>query len=620
MFRKFLIIIVFIGLIFSYSVQAQEMPTAASNERWVCLDAIRCGDCDDIEGLAEGECLAREGANCSAANMTWENAEHTARLKQKIGAEYQVLPNKETYIAVCFPSEVGGLCTTGSADTDQIVYKKDNTSELYTATYDSITGTGYTFLGLFDRDGQPRILNYITAEEIFDEYEWADYTTGGYERKFYALNYADPEMGGGGTSGDAGGQQQATVEFSFASQSVDANCVSVAWDPYGRIFDSQTLEPIKGAKVSLLMKRKDGSFTIMTRSDLIGGAIQNPYTTKEDGIYNFVVPAGDYKIVVDHPDYNFPGNGSNLNLNYKSIYRQIYPSQTGEIIQERPPKAEFRDIPLDSKTISIDKEIKLMEYFYNKQKMDKKSIVEGRVSHPLALINAYSTKNNVKYRLLNSVQADKMGRFKIVIDESKFEKDEVFGEVEYFKIDLTKDLKQTNDSLTTKIAKVLNLDPIPNYIEGYAYDETGKVLPNAIVGVYLKFSNRPYFETKTDEKGYYKISSEHLPFFPYTIRYTATNGSIVKITTTKFIDQNKQFISGQKIDLNVYKDNKGEVITKKPLNNSSIKNENKPVEVPTNSTTNQSNLILTVVILLILIGGVVAIVGVYIIKKNNSQI
>ena len=427
----------------------------------------------------------------------------------------------------------------------------------------------------------------------------------------------DPEVAAGGITGEAASQQQASLEFSFDNVSNAQNCISVHWDPYGRIFDSQTLEPIKGAKVTLLMERKDLSFTQVTPSDIVGGAITNPYTTKEDGVFNFVVPAGNYKITVQHPDYDFPSSSSVLNPNYKKIYWQIYPSQTGEIIKEAPPKLEYRDIPLDPKNISMMNDIKLMEYSYTKNKVTGKSIVEGRVSQPYAIIKAYSVKSGAKYRLLITQQADKMGRFKIEIDETKFEKGETFGEVEYYKIDLTKNLDQKNSSLTSQVSQFLKLDPILNYLEGYAYDQTGKILANATVSVYLKFSNKPYYTTKTNEEGYYKISSEHLPFFPYEIRYTESNRTIVKLSTTDFINQNSLFISDQEINLNAFKDDKGQTFVKKPVTN--IQNNNSaPTDQSKVILTNQNKtFLINAVILLILVSGGAVFLGIFIYKKNH---
>ena len=125
------------------------------------------------------------------------------------------------------------------------------------------------------------------------------------------------------------------------------------------------------------------------------------------------------------------------------------------------------------------------------------------------------------------------------------------------------------------LATAVRFEPILNYVEGYAYDSAGKVLPNTTVSVYLEFSKKPYYQTVADDKGFYKISSEFLPSMPYHLSYASTDGQIIPTTNSKFIAQNKVMITESDIKINQFKNSQGEVVT--PSQNS--KN-------PTNSTTN----------------------------------
>ena len=159
-------------------------------------------------------------------------------------------------------------------------------------------------------------------------------------------------------------------------------------------------------------------------------------------------------------------------------------------------------------------------------------------------------------------------------------------------------------------AATINIDPIPTYLEGYAYDSTGAVIANATVGIYLTFSSKPYYETKADDQGYFKISSEHLPRMAYELRYTTPTGVIIKTTTSQFIGQNQQYLTQAKVNLNVYKNGQGKTITT-PLSPTTKPGVGPTTPTPTNN-------------LLVLIGGLifllVAVIGILVIYlKKNKQ-
>lgn len=618
--KVFFTIFFFVGLLLAlnFFIYAQETPAPAETEIAHCLEAERCGNCTDRlpDGSIDPDsCSLYEDSRCSGEDGgSVSGLENRARLWEK--ADDPLTPGKDTYVIECLSVDDELVCTSGSSNVDNYVFGQDNLS-MISKNFDE-GGIAYRFEGFYEADGSTTAPNPIPATTQFGEYEWQDHTPRGYSRKYYGLNYTDPGLGVEETSNNEGGVQQARMEgFVFENPGNNSDCATVSWDPYGRVFDSQTLEPVKGAKITLLVKRTDGSYTPVTTKDAL--TIKNPLFTEEDGFFNFVVPAGDYKIVVEHTDYNFPHNASILNSNYRKIYWQIYPSQTGEVIQERPPKMEYRDIPLDPKIMPVKHEVKLMENFYDKQKSNGKTIIEGRVSHPFALINVYSLKNNLKHNLVGSAQADKMGRFQITVDENKFEPGEVLGEIEYSKINLTKDLNQKNNSQGTALVQSIKIDPILNYLEGYAYDLNNQLLPNATVGIYLKFSNKPYYTTKADNKGYYKISSKNLPFFPYIIKYNSATGSNIKLATADFVRQNSQFLTKKNVNLNIAENPTKNSIAE--VNNSDQKNNNQalnnqPSQDP--SVSQRNNLLLLGIVVLTMFGGVTALIGVYLYKKNKS--
>lgn len=525
-------VVLFLTLFFALPLFFSSVSAQQKTERWVCLKA--------------------EKADVHAAKLS-------------VDPQKKLLPTSDTYVFECLTN---ADCTSGKSALDQQVFQKDSLSAMQAAY-------GYKF------EGTTLASNPIKSDANGEiaSFTWQSSTPSSHARRWLALNYVEPTTDLG--AGAENTQQVGTFSFTEASNASD--CVSLSWDPYGRIFDSSTLDPVSGASVTLLLKRANSSFTPMTPADLLGGNIINPQTTKEDGGFSFVVPDGTYKLAVSLSNYTFPAQMSSLQGNYSQIYSDIYPGQTGEEIVQAGA-IQHRDVPLTPKSISQSNGAKLMEYFYDLNKASLTITVKGRVSHPFAQIKAYSLKpdpilgENVRYKLLTEtpLKADAKGNFVLKIDQSLFEPDETFGDITVEKVDLTNPgnlveriknwfyslIGQVNAEVT--LASNFRFDPIPNYLEGYAYDAQGKVIPNATVSIILDFSNKPSYQTKADEKGYFKVGSEFLPSMPYRVEYTAPSGEVVKTTTSKFIAQNQQTIEKSDINVNQFKDTKGKIISQAP--------------------------------------------------------
>lgn len=548
------------------------------SERWVCLVA------------------AKEGS-------------HTASLSVNPGAK--LIPNTDTYVFECLTDT---LCTSGNSTIDNQVFAKNSLAELGTQL-------GYRFQG----STLPSNPLKSDAGGNISPFTWTSSTPKGHARRWLALNYFDP-VGDPALIGEAASQQQATLSFETV---VKSDCISLSWDPYGRVFDSATLEPVKGATVTLSMKRDDGLFTTMTSADLLGGNLQNPQVTAEDGGFSFVVPDATYKLTTSSPNYTFPEEITNINPNYMKIYSDIYPAATGEeIIQQGG--IQHRDIPLGPIGTSVKNDAKLMEYFYDLDKITSTIYVRGRVSHPFAIIHAYSLKTDPniqqmsRYRLLtdsnNPVVADKIGNFTLKIKQANFEQDEVFGEIEVEKTDLTQAnlgakvwqwfLSLVKEVKAQESSSVTRFEPILNYLEGYAYDDNGQLLPNAKVSVVLKFSNRPSYETQTNEEGYYKISSENLPSMSYRIIYTTSGGETVISRPSKFVAQNSETITDNNVKLNQYVNEQGEDVTAEeevPVDDSGIAGNTENDQFKTRNPKNLYVVLMIVVFIIVFVAGVMIV-------------
>jgi hypothetical protein len=286
-------------------------------------------------------------------------------------------------------------------------------------------------------------------------------------------------------------------------------------------------------------------------------------------------------------------------------------------------------------------------------------VFSGKVSHPFTKVTLY--KNSIDENgqetsgVFDSYLSNHLGQFNFSIPLSSLKENESITDAQFEKSDLTnlnfnqKSLMEKIKSLLTKIFKkvsaqqsnivTLKINPILPRLEGFAYDENRKVLPNTKVGIYLSFSNIPYYTTKTDEKGYFQIPSNKLPNEPYEIRYQTENKKTIKLSTSKFLSQNASYLTKNKINLNQVVDEKGKVITPTKISPTKTKTEIERISIypssynprsqssvssnsqnPSSSlTNNNSNLVLlTVLILLILIITVFALIFFYY-HKNKSQ-
>ncbi len=166
------------------------------------------------------------------------------------------------------------------------------------------------------------------------------------------------------------------------------------------------------------------------------------------------------------------------------------------------------------------------------------------------------------------------------------------------------------------------MSPIFPYIEGYAYDQNNKVLPNAVIRLRLKMNKASIYEIKADNNGYFKVLPKHVPIFPYYLEILPQSGGAITYTTSEFAKKNKEYLDNNKINLaNTTREDKS-LITGKLVQTASktVSTNNKEnaetVEKKSKSSTTLF-LVFIIFIFLVLIGLTVF----FIIKnKNNSPL
>ena len=585
---------------------------AKKTQAWKCLKVPKDASGKPID-------CSNNSAGCSGTGVTG----HRVKLTQS-----GLSDKADVYMVGCIATDEGNeICTTGNQEADNDVYGdwKDGVLRTRSTNLKSLVANfGYKFEGLF-RNGITEINPSSPLRPVStgltspkDWYEWQDYTPRSQKRKWLTFQWIDPPpppppIGGGP------GQKQGTFEFEF--KTVIGDCASIAWDPYGRLFDASTLEPISDTQITLQLKKGD-TFVAMTPADLLGGNLINPQRVYEDGAFSFIVPDGDYKLL---PLLPYVTDLAKIDLNYKKAYSDIY---AGEVIQQRGA-IQHRDIAITTQnTNTVPKAI---SFFYNVTPYGT-IILDGTVSHPLTKIKVQTAKisavrptSKIPYRTIQTFQTDKLGEFKFSVDQNKFEKTgsyvEIISGIELVKVDLR---TATESSASSQVA----LEPIPQYLEGYAYNAAGTVLPNTTVGVYLSSGVSPYAEVVTDENGLYKITTEFLPGSMYNLRYTTKTGITFVVKPSTFLAQNQQYYIQNRLSPYVGNYKSGFLApTGGPLSPTvklstgantqfSGQRENQNIEnkqIPNKQISTQAFVL--IIILILLLGGVVGVV-VYLKKRK----
>lgn len=470
----------------------------------------------------------QSGALGSALSMTWKclKAEKTARSnygETKLTGEG--LPTgADIYIVGCVQGETF-YCTTGNDNLDSMLRISKGAS-------------GYVFVA---KNGNPIKL---TSENLSTLVESRTPTV--MTHVFYAVYAGDynnyPGEGG-------------TIQYKRFDMEQDyTKCVAIRWDPYGRVFDSQSLEPIPGINIHISDKNR--------KNINIPGVI-NPLTTNPAGFFNFYVEPGEYYLEPESVEgYAFSAS-PNINPNYNKIYSNLY--KPNEPIFEVAGSAQHRDIALDPGfNQPLRNSPKEISFNILPGRGTTQTKVIGEVSHPLTRVELYQETNKIGETI-----ADKFGYYEVLIDNEKI-KQEMPIIPKLTKIDLYSSTKSaSNKNLVTRIMNYLvgffkprstKADPpksvtgsslisTPHYLEGYVYDKNKQIMSGAMVDVIVKMSDQPHYQTITDENGLLIIGPNNLPIFEYYLKITPQNGQTYTMTTYEFINKNKDYLDSNQINL-----------------------------------------------------------------------
>lgn len=373
------------------------------------------------------------------------------------------------------------------------------------------------------------------------------------------------EMGTGGVTGTATSQQIGMINvFSFNATpppgGTQQSCTFVAWDPFGRVFDAVSLEPIPNIKVTLI----DDA----TKKPAIMKFEKNNDTTLADGLFNILVEKeGNYQLSLDPlGTHRFIANPT-LNSNYSKIYYDLYYPEN--VFEEKQGIPTHHDIPLQpigNPYIAPKVEVMKIEQAMN---MSASMLYKGRVSHPFAKVCLIGEITKKEYGC--TVNSDKFGVYQILLGNVNIPMDErlipVGTKVDLNTVSVTQKIQQSIkiDSLTGENPAeknvVLGYEPVFSHVEGFAYDEKGIVIPKAKVDIILKSNNKIVYTTYADDRGFFTIFSKNLPIFEYYFQIIPSGSSeALRVTASQFAKANEDFIISEKLNLLTAKKNNQPIV------------------------------------------------------------
>ncbi|MCA9371883.1 hypothetical protein KC726_03215 [Candidatus Woesebacteria bacterium] len=672
---KSVVLFLFISglLLLSPRLQTVRAAETFNGFRFVCMDQYYC---DDQENRPEN------GGKC------WGEGYYTHRMHLESNVSFEV-SDDEIYITECVEVPVQEdstveYCTTGDPNLDSQLFctPEDPGCEagrglynLQNAHHYNGNPIGYNITNVNGNDdygvhylqngnhvektppilvatnANGNLINPVTGERLV--IEWQSFTNQGMIRRYLAwdrVTISPDELEGG-----IGGQQQDDLNFAILS----ASCEGEGWDPYGYVFDARTLLPVDESNVFIAELNPSGVFDRGYASSQ-NPLISNPYISAANGFFSFFVEDGDYKLQIEDPQYRtlLPSESTLISVGYDQIYDDIYFAD--DTIQQRNGQQEHRDIPVYSETPQQPSPLVIMREF-TKPNRNGTLTYSGQVSHPFAklTVDVCEEINNVEncnlYETFTRTNGgpDKRGEFEVILDQRDLEPGQYFRML----FETTDLIAQNNNNLVSRAVHYIAslfapgevsaqtrsalavVEPIPSYLEGYAYDQSGLLIPNALVSIHVDFTNAPIYQKRADAQGHFKITSEFIPQTPYTLAFTGSNGQQsqqkTKLTTAQFLAQNKGFIDVENVNPYVFTTANSDprrAVTPTYVPDPQISidpnivAQNKPSlspkpeqQTPTETVSQPNSIFLVAAIVLLLAGVVGGLLAIYIYRKRMIE-
>ena len=534
----------------SFIVKAQEQSNAQVDKFTSCLENRK----DEKTGRSIPDSF----------NLTWHDPPSPSSLTKYLTGNFH--PNSVVYAIACRGGDNGRVCSTGNKAHDDYLFFSDlqtqNTTGQTIVINENVTEntdlTKQILVKFYEMGTSTEGSKQVSDDRGFVNYDaivsGTTATTGAY--RFYGIEIMKTKEKDIAVFEEAG-QHLDTFDFQLPEVS-ESDCAKISWthhDPYGVIFDAKSLEPLPGVVVTILDKD-------LKKVQFPG--FVNDLKTGADGLFNYTVQPGNYTLTIKPPkNYKFESDPK-LQQNAESVY--VFMDSNGslcslykpnEIISEvidtqkevakQAPDPECRNIPLTplSGPYIADKVVSM---FYEYSKNNSQYSFDGKVSHPLTTVDVLQDS-----RRLAQQKTNRSGFYSVKVALSSITQTSPI-EISFTKSTLlgllAKKIPFIKEAFAATTTNKIIVDPIFSYIEGYAYDQKNNIIPNALVKLKLKRTSGTYFETRTDDKGYFSISSNNIPMMEYYLEFTSpSTNKTVSYKTYEFAKKNSTYLKTNQINL-----------------------------------------------------------------------
>lgn len=403
-----------------------------------------------------------------------------------------------------------------------------------------------TFFGISDVLGETTgqvvpngTVNILTNENDYTAH--VDYT-------YYAVGDVPPQIVETETPtivpGSTNSQQLAQIGFNTVDSEVNSkstSCTKISWDPYGRVFDAISLEPMSDVEITLIDEA--------TKKPAVQEFEDNFDYTDMDGLFNILVEnSGMYMMTVSGPQTHAFISNPSLHANYNQIYSDIY--SPGRAFEEIKGVATHHDIALQPKgkpyigavaeIMTADEAVDMGDFI----------VYTGKSSFPFSQVCMVTLEGRVTVG--ECVFADKFGEYSITLEKVEIPLQAIVPQAA--KVDLTAPIgtKKVYDPIVGFDVK--KYEPILSHVEGFAYDDGGMIAPFASVQIKQTMDDAVIYETVANELGFFVVYSEDLPIFEYYINIIPPNSKKQYAkSTSQFMAENADYIADNKLNLIVAK-------------------------------------------------------------------
>lgn len=339
-------------------------------------------------------------------------------------------------------------------------------------------------------------------------------------------------------------------------EGANANCTTISWDPYGRIIDSYTLEPIRDVLVNL--KNSGVNNILELTKNPNDPTFRNPFTTNSQGGFNFAVIPGTYYLYPTHPDFIFPIQDpeihnqaiSNLRLfdplgEYVTLEKsnaKIYLNPQ-EAIVEVAGTSQRRDIIMQPKNSNYQgSPAELISVSNARQGIQQ--LVKGIVSHPKSIVKAM-----IGNQIIGQAEADYEGNFSLLLNEDLIPNTALNYQVTVEKVPLVKALEQPT-IVTAEQSEDQLFKLIPAVLSGFIFDQNYQVLPNTKVEIVLSgLTNLAYTSVYTNSNGFLAIPYQNLPPSEFLLKVYPKNKAPFELTIAQFLELNTVYLEESGVNI-----------------------------------------------------------------------